>query len=78
VINHKLYLLRRKTIGDPLHEAKHGLLVVIITCWSIFGEARVFLGFYSLVFWRVWRVVPLYQLVISWEHVLNFISYLYI
>jgi hypothetical protein len=45
VINPKLYLLRRKRRGDTLHEVKEDLLVAILTCWSIFGGTRVFLGF---------------------------------
>jgi hypothetical protein len=45
VINPKLYLLRRKRRRDALHETKVVLLVVILVYWSIFGGARVFLGF---------------------------------
>ena len=59
-INPKLYLLRRKKRGDVLHQAKEGLLVVTLPCWSIFGRSRVFLGFPLLGFWRAWRVIPAY------------------
>lgn len=32
--------------------------MVILACWSIFGDARVFLDFPYLEFWRFWWVVP--------------------
>jgi hypothetical protein len=45
VIYPKLYLFMRKRRGDSLHEAKEDLLVVILSCWSIFGELGFFLVF---------------------------------
>jgi hypothetical protein len=53
VISTKLYLMMRIKRGDVLHEAKKDSLVAVPTCWSIFGRARVLLGYLSLGFWRV-------------------------